>query len=696
MHRRDVSHCNRSLRTSVNAGQTRSLAGFGIVLACLFALVPGAASANKRDRTSEAQGLVRDGVNRYSEGTLEQRRTALRQLEQAAKLTPNDPAALLPLGHAYLDAGFAHSATETFERVTREHPMQPDGWEGLGLAWKRDWLATLAPSSLQQAVECFGNAARLDPARARTWAVLAVLRVEQGDLRGAVLSAERALAADSVTTEASLVAAYLAYRAGRVALSESLFTATFPRLAPRLAARFRDVTPLVTAFDGEELEELSPRARDEYARRFWSAADPDPTTVANEARVEYWARVAHAIMLFSDSWDAHWDMRAELYVRYGSPERVAYEPPGRALAKRMNRFTIMKFDALAGSRPVGEVPAFYSEIHNQVWDYPQLGMRVVLEDRTLSQRYELPREVYASTEPVPNEQTMERNGLVSASGGRAAFAKLPPGVTPLPILTGVSTFESDRGAVLLAHVSAPAREHPDLIAECVVVDSSEHEVARQQRPLGVARCDPGVLRAGDFAFDLPPGPYRVAIAVSDGQGARGVRRTYHDVVAPERTLSMSALLLVCGPLDAARGTSSVRLDPDLDATIAADEPLLAYFEVYRLQPDPQGVTLFDYEYTVRPVRGESNPLRKLFPKQWSDQISVRSPADGTSPTRRQYITVPMQSLPPGRYKLEVSVHDRLGRRNTHRSIEFTKQAVPPAAEGPSESRALPDGATESR
>lgn len=671
---------------SVNAGPKRALAGFVVVLACLFALVPGAASAKKRDRTSEAQGLIRDGVNRYSEGTLEQRRTALRQLEQAAKLTPHDPAALLPLGHAYLDAGFAHSAAETFERITRERPMLAEGWEGLGLAWKRDWLATLAPSSLQQAVECFGNAARLDPARARTWAVLAVLRVEQGDLRGAGLSAERALATDSVTTEASLVGAYLAYRAGRVALSESLFTATFPRLAPRLAARFRDVTPLVTAFDGEELEELSPRARDEYARRFWSAADPDPTTVANEARVEYWARVAHAIMLFSDSWDTHWDMRAELYVRYGSPQRVAYEPLGRPLAKRLNEHDYVYFDPLGGARRVGEHIPFYTELHNQLWDYPQLGMRVLIEDRALSQRYELPRDQFASTDPVPDLEAMARNGLVSTSAGRGAFALLPPGVTDLPILSGVSTFESDQGPILLAHVSAPAREHPNLIAECVVVDSSEHEVARQQRPLGAARCDPGVLRAGDFSFQLPPGPYRVAIAVNDGHGARGVRRTYHDVPAPERTLSMSALMLVCGPLDAARGTSSVRLDPDLDATIAADEPLLAYFEVYRLQPDAQGVTLFDYEYTVRPVRGESNPLRKLFPKQWSDQISVRSPADGTSPTRRQYITVPMQSLPPGRYKLEVSVHDRLGRRNTRRWVEFTKQAPPPAAEEPAESR----------
>ena len=640
--------------------------------------------AKPRDRSAETQPLVRDGVNRYAQGSLDQRRSALRQLEEAADRAPHDASVLRELGRAYLDAGFTQAAAGAFERITKDHPDDADAWEGQALAWKRDWLVTLAPSSLQLAVEYFGNATRLAPERARTWAMLAVLRIEQGDPRGAGLSAQRALAEGPETSEASLVGAYLAYRAGRVALAESLFIATFPRLAPRLAARFRDVTPLVTAADSEELEELSPQARDEYARRFWSAADPDPTTTANEARVEYWARVAHATMLFSDSWDAHWDMRAELYVRYGSPTRVDYEPPGQALAKRMNRFTTTRYDGLAGSRPVGDAPAFYSEIHNQVWDYPQLGMRVVLEDRTLSQRFELPRQTYSSSEPVPNEQAMARNGLVSTAGGRAAFAQLPPGLSPLAIRTGVSTFESEHGPVLLAHVSAPAGDHPNLVAECVVVDSSEHEVARQQRPLGVARCDPGVLKAGDFAFDLPPGPYRVAISVNDGANARGVRRTYHDVPAPGRMLSMSEIMLVCGPLDPARGTSSVRLDPDLDGTVTGDEPLLAYFEVYRLKPDAQGVTLFDYEYTVRPVRGASNPLRKLFPKQWTDQITVRSPADGMSPTRRQYLTVPMQSLPPGRYQLEVNVHDRLGMRSTRQSVEFTKVGATAAAVTPPE------------
>ena len=655
------------------------------------------ARAHAKDRTPEAERLVRDGVDRFSQGSLEQRHKAIRQLEEAARLTPHDPSVLHPLARAYLDAGFTHAAQETFERLTKDRPQDAEAWRGLGQAWKREWLATLAPASLQKAVEYFGNSARLAPGRADVWATLAVLRIEQGDPRGAGLSAERALAANPEQGEASLVGAYLAYRAGRIALAESLFTVTLPRLAPRLAARFREVTPLVTVDDGEALAELSPVQRAEFARRFWSAADPDPTTPANEARVEYWARVAHAVMLFSDTWDAHWDMRAELYIRYGAPAHVAYQPPGYPLAKRLNEYDHLFYDGDAGLRRVGDTVPFFSELHNQVWDYPQLGMRVLIEDRTLSQRYELPRNQWASTDPVPDAEVMKQNGLVSTSGGRGAFAVLPPGAQPLALLTGVSTFEGPHGPLLLAHVSAVLGEQPNLVAECVVVDSSEHEVARESRPLGAARCDPGTSRAGDFSFELPPGPYRVAIAVSDGHGARGVQRTYRDLPPSGTTLSMSALMLVCGPLEAARATSSVRLDPNLAASVGPDEPLLAYFEIYRLQPDAQGVTLFDYEYTVRPLRTDSRPwFRRLFPRQWTDQITVSSPADGMGPTRRQYITVPVQSLPPGRYRLEVAVHDRLGRRSTRQAVEFNKQDASSASEAAAGERERPAGSTDAR
>src|SRR5262249_59917092 len=66
--------------------------------------------------------------------------------------------------------------------------------------------------------------------------------------------------------------------------------------------------------------------RTEYARRFWREHDPDLATPENEAQLEYWARVAQAYFLFYDPARRQWDERGEVYVRYGPPDSVIYNP----------------------------------------------------------------------------------------------------------------------------------------------------------------------------------------------------------------------------------------------------------------------------------------------------------------------------------------------------------------------------------
>lgn len=643
-----------------------------ILFAFSLVLLPAAAGGHTKDRGPEARALVSDGRDRYSEGSLGQRRIAIRELEQAALLAPRDTRVLGELGRAYLDAGFTHDAKETFERITRLEPGNADAWYGLGQVWKRDWLATLAPASLAKTIETFGNCARLRPGRADAWTALSVLRVEQGDASGAAICARLALAADPDGGGAPLASAYLSYHMGHVAEAESLFTLAISRLAPRLAARFHDVSSLVPKADGERLAEMTPVERAEFTRRFWSESDPDPTTRTNEARVEYWARVAHAVLLFSDPWSPHWDMRAELYTRYGSPGHVGYQPAGLPLAQRPNTHDDLFSDGFNGVRYIGDADPMWYPMHTQIWDYPGLGMSVVLEDLAISGNYELPRDPNLDADPVPDPAALARSGLLATNGGRAAFKALPPGVQPIEVQGLVSTFEGERGPRLLAHVSVPGSPQDQIVAECVVIDSSEREVARASRDLSASRCDPAQLRAGDFAFDLPAGTYRLGLAVSAGDSARGVLRVHHDLAPVSGLVTMSDVVLLCGPLDVSP-PGAVRLDPNLSASIGAEEPLLAYFEVYHLKPDASGGTRFEYEYRVEPLRADTRPwFRRLFSRQWSDQITVRSSEQGIGPTRRQYVTVPAQSLPPGHYRLEITIHDQVAGRSTRRATEFVK------------------------
>ena len=89
--------------------------------------------------------------------------------------------------------------------------------------------------------------------------------------------------------------------------------------------------------------------------------------------------------------------------------------------------------------------------------------------------------------------------------------------------------------------------------------------------------------------------------------------------------------------------------------------------------DASGVTRFDYEYKVHSLERDARPwFKRMLSRSGAERISVRSPEEGAGGVRRQYLSVPAQSLPPGRYRLEVRVKDHGA--TARREVEFVKQA----------------------
>ncbi|MBI5711232.1 MAG: GWxTD domain-containing protein [Candidatus Eisenbacteria bacterium] len=627
-------------------------------------------------RTARAESLYVQAESRLAAGGLDARRKAIAQLEEAALLAPDDARYQTALGDACLDAGFAERARACFERGAMLAPADAAPRFGLGEVWKRDWLSYLRPASLALAIENFSTAARLQPDLSDAWVMLAPLLFEQGHLSDAVAAAERARAAGPDHAEAQLTAAYLAFRQGLIERAESLFMLAIPRLSPELRARFDDITPLVTEEDAQALRDIRPAARDEWKRHFWLQSDPDPTTRTNEARLEYWARLAHASLVFLDPRRPRWDLRAELYARYGAPRRVAYQPPGVPLAGRLGDVDRIFYSALNGPRRVNE-PLYYP-FHATVWDYPDLRMTVVLQDPTLSEQYRLPKSLYRDPDPHPGPEALARSDLVVTAGYRGVFPQLPPGVRALPAAGLVSRFEGDRGPRLLAQLETPGTPAESLWATCVVIDSTDGEIARASRELSPSGCDPTELRTADFAFDVPPGPCRVAFSVQDGHGGRGVLRSTARVEPASSALALSDIVVTCGPLEALRKAAEVRLMPNVRARVAGDDPLIAYFEIYHLLPDEEGQAPFEYEYSVHSEEKVPRPwYRRLLPAG-EPRLVYRSEEVNYGPLRRQFITVPMRSLPPGRCRLDVMVRDLNAGRTAKGSARFERVGVKPA------------------
>ena len=651
------------------------LLAIGVLAVCVAGVTPAPAAAVQAPapstRPARADSLHRAAAARLAAGGIDERRVALRELKEAVALAPDEPRHWLAYGRLCLEAGFDQQARGGFERAAALDPRDGAARLGLGQVWKRDWLATLDSTSFAKATAHLLAAVRLDPESSEAWGLLAPLLYERGRLSEACAAAERACAGRGDRAEAQLATAYLSYRSGRTAQAESLFALALPRLPRDFAAHFYDLTPLLTLDAGEALAEMTPRTRAEFERRFWSELDPDLATPENEARLEYWSRVAHAGLIFiDDPSQPRWDTRAELYVRYGAPRGVAYEPPGLPLNYRYGQ--VQWIDSKIGLQAIGMGMDY--PLHSALWDYSHLGMLVPVFDFTLSNHYQPWRTKAQDSDPVPDAQTLGRSDLLATAGGRALFPVLPPGVKPLRVEGRVVRFEGAQGTRLLAQIETPGTPVDSLWAQCALVDSSEHVVARLARTLSPSGCDPTTLRVGDFTFDVPPGVYRVAFTVRDGHGARGVARSTQQVTAVPAGLAMSDVVVTCGPIDIAREVPEIRLGPNLKSRVAGEGPLIAYFEIYRMTPGADGQAHFEYEYSVESEDRDPRPwYQRLLPfGARPSHYAVRSEEVNSGPLRRQFISVPVQSLQPGRYRLDVKVRDLASGASTTGSARFER------------------------
>lgn len=627
-----------------------------MLLGMLWLLPPTAAVAASRD--AQADALMRRAEQRLALNSIEFRRMAIADLERATELTPLRADLHLTLARAYAQAGFLKLAKQRYERTLALAPEDAQARFGLAQSWRRDWLKYLEHGSLERAVEHFAAAARLDPKHVESWLMLSSLEVELKQLPAARAAAERALLADRARAEAMLAAASTRWRTGDVAGADSLFRLALARLRRSVRDRFEDFAPLASERDTFEYNRLPLAQRPEYARRFWREHDPDLATPENEAQLEYWARVAQAYFLYYDPARRQWDERGEVYVRYGPPDSVAYNPIGTSLY---------------GMSGIGNHVLY--PVNALVWTYPRLGMSVLMHDRMLSERYELPVSREQDMDPQPNADSLARLDVVATHGLRGVFPALPPGATRLPLESQLAAFEGADGLRhVFAGVAAPGQPGDSLAADFVVLDSTQREVARVHRMLSPSACDASGLRVADFALDLPPGDYHVGMSVR-GAGRRGARRHDLRLDRADSTLSMSDVVVTCGlPLTP---PTSVRLDPNPAGSVRDGEPLVAYFEVYHLATGADGEGRFEYETSVRSAERDRRIWlqRWLSPRRDGQDLGMTRQDAVLGPVRRQYVSVPVQSLPPGRYLLQVAVRDVLTGDERSRQVEFVREAA---------------------
>jgi GWxTD domain-containing protein len=616
-------------------------------------MVPSRVEPTRAQRAAE---LDQAALRHLAQGTFDSRRIAIGELEQATLLDPSNLDYELTLARAYYQAGYLKSARIRYERVAGLVPDDASAHFGLGQVWRRDWLKFLDRVSLNYAIGQFATAARLAPDRADAWIMLASLQLERGERVAARAAAAHALEAEPGNLGAQLASAMAEFRNGEVARAESLFRVALPRLPRDVRERFDDISPVASEQDTMVFNHLGLVGKMEFLRRFWKEADPDPATPENEAQLEYWARVAQAYFLYYDARLKQWDERGEVYVRFGPPESVEYNPLG---------FT----DGAVYDGTVTYRTDFPS--NTLLWHYPSLGMDVMLQDRLLSERYLLPIQMWGDPDPRPDEGMVAARGDLEAThGGRGVFPLLPPLSHRLALAGVVARFGATSGGRVLGAAVAPGSASDSLWATWVVLDSSEVEVARVQETLGPSACDPAGSRTTELLQDLPAGRYRVSVSVRNRGGARGTY-TAPLVVPPDPgQLALSDVVITCAAPDP--NVLPVRPAADPEAAVEPGQPVSAYFEIYHLGTGGDGRAHFEYVYTVRSA--ERDPRiwiqRVVSPRPHIPSVSASREDENFGALRRQFLKVPLEKLPSGRYWLEIHVRDLESASETEGRAEF--------------------------
>ena len=182
------------------------------------------------------------------------------------------------------------------------------------------------------------------------------------------------------------------------------------------------------------------------------------------------------------------------------------------------------------------------------------------------------------------------------------------------------------------------------------------------------------------AVPLRPGLYRLDLVIKDVQsGNIGAVNTRLAVPRyADDKLDASSLILAdqiehvpakqIGTGQFVVGSSKVR--PRLEGDFTADQRLGIYMQVYNLKPDDAThKSSANFQFTVKrgnePVPGMQFKESSADMKQTGDQVTVER-------------FLPLATLPPGKYTLEVDATDTHSNQTISRTADFTVKAAPEA------------------
>ncbi len=93
----------------------------------------------------------------------------------------------------------------------------------------------------------------------------------------------------------------------------------------------QDVALIITPDELRAYEKLkTDEERENFIHHFWDLRDPDPDTVENEYKDEYYERIAYANEHYSSGKPGWLSDRGRIYIKFGKPDEIESHPSGGA------------------------------------------------------------------------------------------------------------------------------------------------------------------------------------------------------------------------------------------------------------------------------------------------------------------------------------------------------------------------------
>ncbi len=488
------------------------------------------------------------------------------------------------------------------------------------------------------------------------------------------------------------------HRLGRGDAAETSFREAMEIMDPESRSVFQDISLLLPPEELSAYEETP----DQVASQFWTSKDPRYLTPYNERKIEHYARLTYADLMYkSDDLNLRgWEtQRGKIHVRYGVPRSDVTITGGfqqivEAFSTRAKGIERQGFDRAAFERPPEEMNANRFNI----WDYGDF--RFVFEDPIANGEFRLyspPADLFA----VVGGGAVERMDyeIIARNTFRDTpeqYDYSPPGrQIGLPYL--VTSFKGvDGNTDLFVHYGIPVADNFDPLTNDVVnvtvqtgafLISEDRDILAERRRTLYGLRSPQIelfaetqLWTDTQAMEARPGTHEISVEFETvGGGTSAVQR--RSIEVPDfsgNDLALSSLMLAYHVEDTDATSVSGQIVRDGLAIKPApwsvfhhEQPVYLFFEIYNLRQS--GVrTDYQVEAQLRPKdtsTGIARIARGIF-GGGERGVSTEYPVQGDSRDDSQYVILDAAEQEPGFYTLTLKITDRVSGRSVEETTDL--------------------------